>query len=70
MNEETGTPAGTPDGSRPVARAVTVDLLKRYDRPGPRYTSYPTAVEFDEKVTATTYEERLAEAEKIGEEKI
>ncbi len=67
MNEETGTPAGTPDGSRPVARAVTVDLLKRYDRPGPRYTSYPTAVEFDEKVTATTYEERLAEADKLGD---
>ena len=22
------------------------DLIRRYDRPGPRYTSYPTAVEF------------------------
>jgi len=27
---------------------VTVDLLRKYDRPGPRYTSYPTAVEFSE----------------------
>ena len=25
---------------------VTPDLLRKYDRPGPRYTSYPTAVEF------------------------
>jgi oxygen-independent coproporphyrinogen-3 oxidase len=25
---------------------VTAELLARYDRPGPRYTSYPTAVEF------------------------
>lgn len=25
---------------------LTADLLRRYDRPGPRYTSYPTAVEF------------------------
>ena len=30
--------AGT---ARPVARAITADLLSRYDRPGPRYTSYP-----------------------------
>jgi hypothetical protein len=22
------------------------DLVRRYDRPGPRYTSYPTAVQF------------------------
>src|SRR5450631_3035570 len=22
------------------------DLIQRYDRPGPRYTSYPTAVQF------------------------
>ncbi|NJM42766.1 MAG: hypothetical protein HC853_19525 [Anaerolineae bacterium] len=31
---------------------VTADLLRRYDRPGPRYTSYPTAVEFTEEVGA------------------
>ena len=23
-----------------------LDLLRRYDRPGPRYTSYPTAPQF------------------------
>lgn len=35
-------------------------LLERYDRPGPRYTSYPTAVEFTEEFGAAGYAERLA----------
>ena len=26
--------------------AFDSDLLRRYDRPGPRYTSYPTAPQF------------------------
>ena len=30
----------------PHSIPITPDLLKKYDRPGPRYTSYPTAVEF------------------------
>jgi oxygen-independent coproporphyrinogen-3 oxidase len=46
--------------SRPTDRALVADLLARYDRPGPRYTSYPTAVEFDNSVTAEVYEGRLA----------
>ena len=25
---------------------IDADLLRRYDRPGPRYTSYPTAPQF------------------------
>jgi oxygen-independent coproporphyrinogen-3 oxidase len=37
-------------------------LIRRYDRPGPRYTSYPTAVEFHEGFTADAYRERLAAA--------
>lgn len=41
---------------------ITVDLLKRYDRPGPRYTSYPTAVEFNERFDEAAYRDRLAEA--------
>ena len=28
----------------------TIALLERYDRPGLRYTSYPTAVEFHDDV--------------------
>jgi len=40
--------------------AVPVELLAKYDRPGPRYTSYPTAVEFHEAFGADTYRDRLA----------
>ena len=35
-------------------------LLERYDRPGPRYTSYPTAVEFTEEFGTDDYTQRLA----------
>lgn len=41
---------------------VTLDLLRRYDRPGPRYTSYPTAVEFHEGFSADQYATHLAAA--------
>src|SRR5262245_1723167 len=37
-------------------------LISRYDRPGPRYTSYPTAVEFHPGFGAAEYGERLADA--------
>ena len=30
----------------PLAFEVDLDLLRRLDRNGPRYTSYPTAVQF------------------------
>ncbi|MCA9729778.1 MAG: coproporphyrinogen dehydrogenase, partial [Candidatus Eisenbacteria bacterium] len=53
------------DASAPLAladRGVTIDLIERYDQPGPRYTSYPTAVEFADGMTPEVYAERLAEA--------
>jgi oxygen-independent coproporphyrinogen-3 oxidase len=53
--------------ARPADRAVTVDLLSRYDRPGPRYTSYPTAVEFHEGVTGGDYLDCLAAANALGD---
>ena len=31
------------------------DLVRRYDRSGPRYTSYPTAVQFSEKFRIPEY---------------
>jgi oxygen-independent coproporphyrinogen III oxidase len=31
------------------------DLIRRYDTPGPRYTSYPTAAQFHEGITAEDY---------------
>lgn len=40
---------------------IDAALLQRYDRPGPRYTSYPTAVEFNERFTAEDYASRLAQ---------
>ncbi len=42
--------------------AVTVELLRKYDRPGPRYTSYPTAVEFNESFDEAAYRRHLARA--------
>ena len=32
------------------SQSAPLDLLRRYDQPGPRYTSYPTAVEFHDGV--------------------
>ena len=42
------------------------DLIKKYDRPGPRYTSYPTAPEWKGDFKAPRYLEHLARAEKAG----
>ncbi|HXE80705.1 MAG TPA: oxygen-independent coproporphyrinogen III oxidase [Vicinamibacterales bacterium] len=46
----------------PSAAPVPVELLTKYDRPGPRYTSYPTAVEFHEGFDETAYRRQLAQA--------
>ena len=42
------------------------DLIKKYDRPGPRYTSYPTAPEWSGAFQAPQYLEHLARAERAG----
>jgi oxygen-independent coproporphyrinogen III oxidase len=42
------------------------DLIRRYDASGPRYTSYPTAVQFTEAFTAARYRE-LARASNAGD---
>lgn len=52
---------------RPVRRQVTAELLERHDRPGPRYTSYPTAVEFHESLGVDDYLARLAHADQLGD---
>ena len=47
---------------------MTSALTTKYDRPGPRYTSYPTAVEFHAGVDADVYVAKLAEADaRMGE---
>ena len=42
---------------------ITVDrqTILKYDIPGPRYTSYPTAPNWTTDVTASTYQEKLAQ---------
>ncbi len=45
-----------------VSREVSLELLQRYDRPGPRYTSYPTAVQFHSGFDEAAYRAHLAEA--------
>jgi len=36
-----------------------IDLINRYDKAGPRYTSYPTALEFHEGFTADDYQQQI-----------
>ncbi len=38
------------------------ELIKKYDKPGPRYTSYPPATEFSEKFGKETYAKHLLES--------
>lgn len=44
---------------------VTAELLRRYDRPGPRYTSFPPATKFHEGVGNDAYGEHLGLASRI-----
>ena len=53
---------------RPESPEVTPALLAKYDRPGPRYTSYPTAVEFHDGVDAAAYVRSLARANTLADE--
>ena len=48
--------------TRVLEQPDVATLIERYDRPGPRYTSYPTAVEFHPGFTAADSRERLAAA--------
>ncbi|RUM32904.1 MAG: oxygen-independent coproporphyrinogen III oxidase [Aquifex sp.] len=38
------------------------ELIKKYDRPGPRYTSYPPATEFTQEVNSKHYIKKLIES--------
>jgi len=46
----------------PVDGESLVERVRRLDRPGPRYTSYPTAVEFTEAFGEDDYRQALARA--------
>lgn len=38
---------------------IDKETILRFDKPGPRYTSYPTAPEWSDAIKAATYEEKL-----------
>lgn len=40
---------------------IDIELLKRFNQPGPRYTSYPTAPLFSPEFTSDDYEKEIAE---------
>ncbi|MCS7308529.1 MAG: coproporphyrinogen III oxidase, partial [Aquificaceae bacterium] len=41
-------------------------LIRKYDKPGPRYTSYPPATEFHEGVGEEDYKTKLTESNLQG----
>ncbi|HGY55916.1 MAG TPA: oxygen-independent coproporphyrinogen III oxidase [Caldithrix abyssi] len=45
---------------------VDIELLKKYDRPGPRYTSYPTAPYFHEEIGTETFLKHIRQDDKAG----
>jgi oxygen-independent coproporphyrinogen-3 oxidase len=51
-----------------VSPRTTAELLARYDRPGPRYTSYPTAVSFHEGFGEADYRRHLKAADARADE--
>lgn len=53
-----------PEGSPSAAS----ELVQRYDRPGPRYTSYPTAPEWTDAFGPAAYAERLDRADREAPE--
>ncbi len=55
-----------PAGSTPEFES-RVAMIRRYDKPGPRYTSYPTAVQFNDTFDEPAYRARLAEAATVDE---
>ncbi len=40
-------------------------LIRRYDQSGPRYTSYPTAVQFQESFTPKLYRDRARQTNRV-----
>lgn len=55
------------EAPHPADRETISGLVAKYDRPGPRYTSYPTAVELSEDIGREVYEQKLEEANALGD---
>jgi len=43
-----------------------IDLINRYDKAGPRYTSYPTALELHEGFTDEHYRQHILKSNAVG----
>jgi len=43
----------------PQFKEIDINVLKKYDKPGPRYTSYPTAPVFSDKFGSNEYREEI-----------
>ena len=50
-----------------TATTVPIDMLRKYDRPGPRYTSYPTAPVWSDTVGPKEYADALSAASALIE---
>lgn len=46
--------------------SIDIDMLKRYDKPGPRYTSYPTAPKFSTDFSARDFHTEIIESNQNG----
>lgn len=44
---------------------IDINLIKKYDRPGPRYTSYPTAPHFNESFSSESYLDEIVKTNRI-----
>jgi oxygen-independent coproporphyrinogen-3 oxidase len=55
---------------KPMAQfdSIDLDLLRKYSKPGPRYTSYPTAPLFSEAFGAEEFKQAIAETNRPGDE--
>ncbi|ANJ66831.1 oxygen-independent coproporphyrinogen III oxidase [Halothiobacillus diazotrophicus] len=59
--------ADTPTPTRPAdARLFDPDLIRRYDKSGPRYTSYPTAVQFHDEFGEAQYRAAARRSNAVG----
>ncbi|UCG51603.1 MAG: oxygen-independent coproporphyrinogen III oxidase [Candidatus Latescibacterota bacterium] len=45
---------------------VDLELLKKYNRPGPRYTSYPTAPQFSEDFGSSDFRAEIVDSNKVA----
>ena len=46
---------------------INVDLIKKYDKPGPRYTSYPPATHFNDSFTHRNFTEEIARTNSVSD---